>query len=64
MLVLSRKCDEKVVFGDDNACCITVLSVQGDQVKLGFDAPDSVQILREELLHKELPPQSGGTQDA
>ncbi len=64
MLVLSRKCNEKVVFGDDNACCITVLSVQGNQVKLGFDAPDTVKIFREELLDNEFPPQSGGQQDA
>lgn len=50
MLILSRKCNEKVVFGDNNACSITILGVQGNQVKLGFDAPKSVPIFREELL--------------
>lgn len=64
MLVLSRKCNEKVVFGDDKTCCVTVLSVQGNQVKLGFDAPDTIKIFREELLENEFPPKSGGRQDA
>jgi carbon storage regulator CsrA len=29
---------------------IVVIGIERDRVKLGFDAPDSVKILREELL--------------
>lgn len=53
MLVLNRKCHEKVILGHDNACSITILGVQGNQVKLGFDAPKSVPIFREELLESK-----------
>lgn len=47
MLVLKRKVGETVMLGDDVE--VTVLSVEGENVKLGFTAPQSVQILRKEL---------------
>jgi carbon storage regulator CsrA len=47
MLVLSRKPSEKVVIG--NGITITVVEVQGNRVRLAFDAPDQVRILRAEL---------------
>lgn len=47
MLVLKRKVGETVMLGDDVE--ITVLSVEGETVKLGFTAPKSVQIMRKEL---------------
>jgi carbon storage regulator len=48
MLVLSRKPGEKVVIG--NSITLTVVSVLGTEVRLAFDAPDQVRILRAELL--------------
>jgi carbon storage regulator len=48
MLVLSRKCGEKIVIGGD--IVVEVLGVQGDRIKLGITAPYSVPIVREELL--------------
>ena len=48
MLVLSRKPGEKVVIG--NSITLTVVSVLGTKVRLAFDAPDQVRILRVELL--------------
>ena len=48
MLVLSRKPGEKVVIG--NGITVTVVSVLGNKVRLAFDAPDQVRILRAELL--------------
>ena len=48
MLVLSRKPGEKVVIG--NGITLTVVEVEGNRVRLGFDAPDQVRILRAELL--------------
>ncbi len=47
MLVLSRKPGERVEVGDD--CIVTVVAVDGDKVKLGFTAPKSTKIHREEV---------------
>jgi len=47
MLVLSRKPGEKVVIG--NNITLTVVKTHGNQVRLAFDAPDDVRILRGEL---------------
>lgn len=47
MLVLGRKANESLMIGDD--IVITILSVDGDRVKVGIKAPASVRILRHEL---------------
>jgi carbon storage regulator len=47
MLALSRTPGEKVVIGD--AITLTVVEVRGDRMRLAFDAPDHVRILRAEL---------------
>lgn len=53
MLVLSRKVGEEVVIGDD--IHVTVVAVHGNQVRLGFRAPEHVSIFRQELLNKPDP---------
>ena len=50
MLVLSRKPKEGLKIGDD--VMITVLSIEGDRVRLGIDAPAAVRILRAETIEK------------
>jgi carbon storage regulator len=50
MLVLSRKCGEAIVVGND--ITITVVAVQGGRVKLGVVAPAEVPIHREEVYDK------------
>ncbi|MGD6871033.1 carbon storage regulator CsrA [Sutcliffiella horikoshii] len=47
MLVLTRKKDEAIKIGDDIE--ITVLSINGDQVKLGIQAPKHIEIHRKEI---------------
>ncbi|MFN8457145.1 MAG: carbon storage regulator CsrA [Anaerolineae bacterium] len=47
MLVLGRKTNQSVMIGDD--IIITILAVDGDQVKIGIQAPAQVTILRQEL---------------
>lgn len=47
MLVLSRKCNEAIQIGDDIE--VEVISIEGDQVKLGIRAPKSVDIYRQEI---------------
>lgn len=48
MLILSRKMDESIVIGE--AVTIKVLGMKGGEVRLGIEAPDSVKILRGELV--------------
>ena len=47
MLVLTRKSGEAVVIGD--GITVTVLEVQGDRIRLGFNAPVDVPIHRQEI---------------
>lgn len=51
MLILTRRIGELLYIGDDVE--VTILNVQGKQVRLGIKAPDHVKILREELKEKE-----------
>lgn len=47
MLVLTRKKDQAIVINDDIE--VTVLDIQGDQVRIGISAPRSVSIHRKEV---------------
>lgn len=47
MLVLSRKPQERILIGDD--IVVTVVRIGAENVRLGFDAPEHVNIRREEL---------------
>jgi carbon storage regulator len=48
MLVLTRKLMEKLYIGDD--VCVTVVRLEGGQVRLGIEAPREVAVVRAELL--------------
>ncbi len=48
MLVLSRKANETIKIGDDIE--LRVLEVKGDTVRIGIEAPKTVDILRGELI--------------
>ncbi len=52
MLVLSRKIGERVLIGD--SIVVTVVDTHGGGVRLGFDAPAAVEILREEIQAHEI----------
>ena len=47
MLVLSRKRGESICIGDE--ITVRVISVYGNRVKIGIDAPSGYRILRAEL---------------
>lgn len=51
MLVLSRKVNEKIVI--DGGIVLTVVKIEGGQVRIGIEAPGHVKIYREELLVKQ-----------
>lgn len=48
MLVLSRKPGEAIRIGDDIE--VSIIEVRGDTVRIGINAPRSVDIFRKELL--------------
>ncbi|NLO98273.1 MAG: carbon storage regulator CsrA [Peptococcaceae bacterium] len=50
MLVLSRKVNEKIKI--DEHIEITVVSIAGDVVKIGIEAPKDVRILRSEVYEE------------
>ncbi|MDH2923826.1 carbon storage regulator CsrA [Nicoletella semolina] len=47
MLILTRKSGERLLIGENVE--ITVLSVRGNQVKLGVNAPKDIAVYREEI---------------
>ena len=48
MLVLTRKKGESIQIGEDVA--VRILSIQGNRVRLGIEAPASVDVRRGELV--------------
>jgi carbon storage regulator len=57
MLVLSRKIGEEIVIGDNIR--LAVLAIRGKQVRLGFAAPASVPIRREEVCEEAVDAEGG-----
>jgi len=50
VLVLSRKVGETIVVGKDIE--VSILEIQGGEVRLGFKAPRDIIILRKEILEE------------
>ena len=54
MLVLTRKSNQSIMIGDDIE--ISVLSVVGEKVRIGIQAPQEVPVFRKEIyleIHRE-----------
>ncbi len=49
-LILTRRIGESLVIGDN--VTVRVLSVKGNQVRLGIDAPREVAVHREEIAER------------
>ncbi|MBB5173758.1 carbon storage regulator CsrA [Texcoconibacillus texcoconensis] len=47
MLVLTRKANESIQIGDDIE--VKILAIEGEQIKLGINAPKNVDIHRKEV---------------
>ena len=48
MLILARKKDESIMIGENIE--ITIVDIQGDQIKIGIAAPKNVAIHRKEVF--------------
>jgi carbon storage regulator len=54
MLVLTRKSNQSIMIGDDVE--VSVLSVMGDKVRIGIQAPQEVPVFRTEIyleIHRD-----------
>lgn len=50
MLIITRQLQEAITIGDN--VTVTVLAVNGNQVRLGIDAPREVAVHREEIYER------------
>ena len=58
MLILTRSIGSSIIIGDD--VIVTVLAVNGKQVRLGIKAPPSLSVDREEIrIKKDAGPLNG-----
>ncbi len=54
MLVLTRKSNQSIMIGDDME--VSVLSVMGEKVRIGIQAPQEIPVFRKEIyleIHRE-----------
>lgn len=59
MLILTRRVGETLVIGQgDQQITVTILGINGGQVRVGTKAPPETVILREELIEREQAKQS------
>ena len=59
MLVLTRKLNETIVI--DGSISVTVVSIRGNQVRLGICAPKELGIYRSELCERGSAGKNGGS---
>jgi carbon storage regulator len=61
MLVLTRKSNQSIMIGDDVE--VSVLSVMGEKVRIGIQAPQEIPVFRKEI-YLEIHREEGAAQEA
>jgi len=61
MLILTRRIGETIMIGNDVS--ITVLDINGKQVRIGIDAPAEIKVHRKEIFLRIQQEESGGAQN-
>ena len=51
MLVLTRKMNQKIFIGENQEIEVELLSIQGQQVRIGIKAPKEVPIIRDDAAN-------------
>jgi carbon storage regulator len=62
MLVLTRKSNQSIMIGDDIE--VSVLSIMGEKVRIGIQAPRDVPVFRREVYLEIQQERGGVTNDA
>jgi carbon storage regulator len=62
MLVLTRKSDQSIMIGDDIE--VSVVSVAGEKVRLGVEAPRAIPVFRKEVYLEIQQDRSAGAASA
>lgn len=50
MLIITRRVGERIMIGSD--VTVTILGMRGNQVRIGVDAPQEVEVHREEIYER------------
>ena len=64
MLVLTRKSNQSIMIGDDIE--VSVLSIMGDKVRIGIQAPRDIPVFRKEVyleIHRDEAAAGGSARD-
>ncbi len=59
MLILTRRMGEKIVIGEN--VTITILGAQGNQIRIGIEAPHDITVYREEIHQRIMKEREGLT---
>lgn len=62
MLILTRRVGESLIINDNTK--MTVLKVTGNQIRIGVEAPDDVDIWREEVYQRILAEEAAEAEEA
>ncbi|KPJ68087.1 MAG: carbon storage regulator [Coxiella sp. DG_40] len=52
MLILTRRTNESIMIGNEAEIKISILSIKGNQVRIGIDAPKEISVHREEIYQR------------